>query len=212
MRRSPSSALLVLLAACPGTRAAGAPPCPTDRTVQLADQAAIDRFAGCTTASGVTVRTGATIDLGRLRSLETITGDLVIGPTLGLEEVALLELREVGGTIQVASNASLRGLLLPRLERAGRIQIESNSALVTIAMPRLATVGGSLVITGDGSLEVLELSGLVTVGKDLVITDNPRLGLILGGKLARVLEVRIERNLALDPAQIEGLRAKTPPE
>jgi hypothetical protein len=147
-----------------------------------------------------------------LRSLATITGDLMVGPTLGLEELSLLDLHEVGGAIQVTSNGTLRGLFLPRLERAGRVEIEANAALVTISMPRLATVAGSQVITGNGSLELIDLSALTAVGKDLVITDNPRLALIEAGQLARALDVRVTGNRALPAEQIEALRPKTPPE
>jgi hypothetical protein len=176
----------------------------------IAGQDDIEALAGCTTASAITIRSGATITLGPLRTLETITGDLLVGPTVGMEELSLLELREVGGTIRVVSNGSLRGMFLPRLERAGRISVEGNASLVTISLPRLAAVPGSLVISEDGSLELIDLSALVTVGKDLVITGNPKLSLIEADKLTTVLEVRVEDNRQLPTEQVDALRAKTP--
>ena len=201
---------LLLLAGCPGARAPSAPKCPLDRTWMIAGQDDVEALAGCTTANGVTIRSGARITLGPLRSLETITGDFIVGPTVGMEELSLLELREVGGTIKAVGNSSLRGLFLPRLERAGRISIEGNAALVTISFPRLVTVPGSLVITEDGSLELIDLSALVTVGKDLVITGNPKLSLIEADKLTTVLDVRVEDNRELPAEQVDALRAKTP--
>ncbi len=210
MHLSRSSALLVLLAGCPGPRSPSAPKCPVDRTWMIAAQEDVEALAGCTAASGVTIRSGATITLGPLKALETITGDLIVGPTVGMEELSLLELREVGGTVQVVSNGSLRGMFLPRLERAGRVSVEGNAALTTISLPRLQTVPGSLVITEDASLELLDLSALVTVGKDLVITGNHKLSLIEADKLTTVLEVRVEDNRALPIEQVEALRAKTP--
>lgn len=210
--RSAGLAVLALsLAACPGTRPAGAPPCPTDRTIVLDTQEAVERFAGCTAASSVTIRTGAALRLGPLRALETITGDLVVGPTVGLEELTLRELREVGGAIHVMSNGLLRGVLLPRLERAGRVAIEANASLTTISLPRLAAVAGSLVITDDTWLELVDLSALVTVGNDLVITDNPRLALIEAPRLTRALGLRVEDNRSLPAAQVEDLRARVAP-
>lgn len=210
MHLSRSSALLLVLAGCPGPRSPSAPKCPLDRTWMIAGQDDIEALVGCTTASAVTIRSGATITLGPLRALETITGDLIIGPTVGLEELSLLELREVGGSVQVVSNGSLRGMFLPRLERAGRVSVEGNAALTTISLPRLQTVAGSLVITEDGSLELIDLSALVTVGKDLVITGNHKLSLIEADKLTTVLEVRVEDNRALPEEQVQALRAKTP--
>ncbi len=174
----------------------------------ISAQEDVAKLAACTTLSSVTIRTGASIDLGGLRALEVITGDLAIGPTVGLDEVSLPELREVGGTVRVTSNGSLHGVFLPRLEVAGRFEIESNASLTSIALPRLVTARGSLVIAQNGSLEIVDLTELATVGKDLVIADNPVLTLIQAGKLAQVMEVRIERNRGLPPEQVDGVRAK----
>jgi hypothetical protein len=178
--------------------------------VVIAGQEDVARIAACTALSSVTIRTGASISLTGLRALETITGDLAIGPTVGLDEVSLPELREVGGTIKITSNGSLHGVFLPRLEQAGRFEIESNAALTSIALPRLVTSRGSLVVAQNGSLELIDLSELATVGKDLVIADNPVLTLIEAGKLTQVMDVRIEGNRALPPDQVDGVRAKPP--
>lgn len=210
MRLSRTSLLLVL-AGCPGAKMPETPACPTDRTAVIAGQEDVARLAACTTLSSVTIRTGAAIDLVGLRTLETITGDLAVGPTVGLDEVSLPELREVGGTVKITSNGSLHGVFLARLEQAGRFEIESNAALTSIALPRLVTSRGSLVIAQNGALELIDLSELATVGKDLVIADNPVLTLIEAGKLAQVMDVRIEGNRALPPDQVDGVRAKGPP-
>jgi hypothetical protein len=170
----------------------------------------VEALAGCTTASAVTIRSGATITLGPLRTLETITGDLLVGPTVGMEELSLLELREVGGSVKVTSNGSLRGMFLPRLERAGAINVEGNAGLTTISLPRLEAVPGSLVITEDSSLELIDLSALVTVGKDLVIKGNHKLTLIEADRLSSVLELRVEDNRQLPADQVDALRAKFP--
>ncbi len=217
MHLSPSDLIrlglvVVVLAGCPGpTKTAGTPSCPTDRTVTISSQEDVLRFAACTTASSLTIRTGATISLAPLRGLETITGDLAVGPTVGMEELALPELREVGGTVRIESNGSLHGIFLPRLARAGRIEIEANAALTTISLPRLEAALGSFLIVDNDALELIDIPVLASVGKDLVITDNSVLTMIEAGNLASVQEVRIERNRKLPVEQVDAVRAKTPP-
>ncbi|MBA3463748.1 MAG: hypothetical protein H0T46_27575 [Deltaproteobacteria bacterium] len=201
----------MLLAGCPGSRPAPTPGCPHDIRVVISEQKEIKRYAACTSLGSLTVRSGATIDLSELRALETITGDLDIGPTVGFEELKLSELVAVEGTVRIVSNTSLRGMFLPRLERAGRIEIESNASLTTIVFPRLQTVAGSLLVNQNSLLEIVDFSELTRVGKDLVMSDNGSLALIEGGKLESVQEVRLERNRKLPPDAVDGLRAKTPP-
>jgi len=203
--------LLVALAACPGSRTAGTPSCPQDRTVVIGSQDDVKRHAACESLSSLTVRTGAPVDLTPMSTLVTISGDLDVGPTVGIEELKLSELREVGGTVRIASNTSLLGLFLPRLEKAGRIEIESNASLTTIVLRRLTTVAGAFVVAQNSLLEVMDITELASVGKDLVVADNPSLTLIEGGKLEVVQEVRIEGNKKLPPDAADGLRVKTPP-
>jgi hypothetical protein len=212
MHLSRSSWILLLVAGCGPIRGGTpSPSCPSDRNIVLSSQEDVARAAGCTAASGLTIRTGATIDVSSMRALQTITGDLTIGPTVGVNEISFLELREIGGSVRVASNGSLRGLFLPRLEKAGRISIEANVSLGTISMPRLAEVAGSILITNDADLELLDLTGLTTVGKELVITDNPKLVLIEAGRLEHAGAIRLDGNRMLPQDQAEALRAKTPP-
>ncbi len=213
MRRSRSSwTVVALLAGCGAPRGtSSSPSCPSDRNLVLSSQDDVARSVTCSSASGLTIRTGASIDVSSLRALESITGDLTIGPTVGVSEISLLELREIGGSIRVASNGSLRGLFLPRLEKAGRISIEANVSLGTVSMPRLDEVAGSILITNDAELELLDLSSLTTVGKELVILDNPKLVLIEAGRLTRAESIRVDGNPALPVEQLEALRAKTSP-
>ncbi|MGN6110685.1 MAG: hypothetical protein ACTHU0_36620 [Kofleriaceae bacterium] len=174
----------------------------------LAGQDDVAWFAGCKSASALVIRTAAPLDLAPLRDLETIAGDLTIGPTAGMTEVTLHELRSVGGAVQVAGNLDLRGLFFPRLVRAGRVSIDGNVALGTLAMPALREVLGSLIVVADPDLELLDVSGLVSVGKDLVIADNPKLVLLEAGKLERAEAVRIDNNKLLPADLVDGLRAR----
>jgi hypothetical protein len=182
--------------------------CQAGRMVVLGSQDDVTGFAGCKTASGLTIRTGATIDLTPLRELEQITGDLVIGPTVGIEEVALNGLMHVGGAVRVAMNPSMRGLFLPRLEDAGRVAVDNNLTLTTIALPRIATVYGSIVLADNRALELVSIPELVTVGHELVILDHPKLTLVQAGRLNVAEAVRIEGDPKLPAELVEQMRGK----
>ena len=179
--------------------------CPGDRIVVLASQSDVRAFATCTRARGVVIRTGATVDVSPLQ-LETISGDLVVGPTVGTEAISLTELREVGGAISVAGNGSLKGLFLPRLERAGRIVVEGNVSLMSIALPRLEHLAGGLAVSDNHDLEVLDANALVEVGGDLVIANQPELTVVELGSLRSVAAIRIERVPKLPAELADTLR------
>ena len=144
--------------------------------------------------------------MGPLRELEEISGDLVIGPTVGVEEVSLNGLTRIGGAIRVANNPSLRGLFLPRLEEAGRIAIDSNTQLTTIALPRIAVVQGTVILTDNRSLELFEAGALVTVGHELVISGHPKLTNLELDRLTSAEAVRIEGDPKLAAAVVDKIR------
>jgi len=178
--------------------------CRADGVVVLAGQDDVAGFASCSTATAVTIRTGARLDTASLQ-LATISGDLVIGPSVGTETIVLGQLRSVGGRIRVSGNQSLRNLSLPRLETAGAIELDGNTALATIAMPVLASAA-AIAITDDAELELVDLPALVTIGGTLVITDAPKLALLELAQLASVGAVRIEHVDALPADVAEALR------
>jgi len=135
-----------------------------DRPIELGLQADVTAFASCQRAGTVTVRTGAPLDLSPLHRLETIAGDLVIGPTVGVDTVNLSGLRTVGGTVRIADNGLLSGVFLPALERAGRVDIEHNAALATVAK--------ELAIVGHPRLTFVEARHLARA-ESLRLDDNP---------------------------------------
>jgi hypothetical protein len=202
---------LALLACLPGCflfRSGDPASCPQGKVVELGLQEEVAHFAGCTKAAGLTIRTGATIDVTPLNQLEEITGDLSIGPTVGLDSVALNGLVRVSGTSRVVSNGSLRGLFLPRLEHAGRVEVENNVVLSTISMPRLIDVQGSLVVTDNHALELLSATTLTTIGSELVIVNHPKLNLVELPKLSHMETMRVEDNPQMPAELLETLRNK----
>ena len=172
-----------------------APSCPTDQTITLTSQADVARFATCTTARTVTIRSGGRLDTSALRALATITGDLTIGPTVAVEDVTLGELRVVEGAIHVVGNSLMQGLFLPGLERAGRIEIAGNVAITTISLPQLATVRGAVRITDNASLELVDVPNLAAIDHDLVLTGDPKLALVEAAQLRTAATVQIDAPL-----------------
>jgi hypothetical protein len=187
------------------------PRCASDRTVTLADQDSVARFAGCTRALGVRIETGASIDLAPLAQLEDITGDLAVGPTVGLATVTFDSLRSVGGAVHVSGNGSLRAVFLPVLEHAGRIVVDGNAQLTTVSLPRLSAIAESLVITDNRELALIDASALATVGNELVIAGQPKLALVEARSLKTCGAVRVDADPKLPPALVDKLRATAPP-
>ncbi len=199
--------LATLLGGCFLVKKDDAVACPKDRVVHLGLQEEVGQVSGCSQLSGVEIRTGATVDVTPLRELEEISGDLSIGPTVGVDSIAFNGLLRVGGTIRVVSNSSLRGLFLPRLESVGRIEVESNVVLTTISVPRLTTVHNSIVIASNPALELISASLLSSVGGELVIVDHPKLNLVELPRVRRLQAVRLENNPKLSAEVADQLRA-----
>ncbi|HEX4449765.1 MAG TPA: hypothetical protein VH143_02790 [Kofleriaceae bacterium] len=184
--------------------------CPHDRTIAIATQDDVAAFAGCTHARDVAIRTGASVDLAPLAKLERIDGDLVIGPTVGLEEVGLNGLEHVGGAIRASDNAAMHGLYLPRLIDAGRVVVDGNPGLRTIAMPRIAAIHGPLVVADNPRLELLTASDLVAIDRELVIAGEPKLDNLELAHLAAADGVRLDNDPKLPAALAQKLAALPP--
>jgi hypothetical protein len=198
---------LFLLPGCFLVKKDDAVACPQDRVVRLGLQEEVGKVAGCSTHSGLEIRTGATVDVTPLRELEEISGDLSIGPTVGVDSVAFNGLLRVGGTIRVVSNSSLRGLFLPRLESVGRLEVENNAVLTTISVPRLTSVANSIVIANNAGLELISAGVLSKVGGELVIVDHPKLNLVELPRIGKLQAVRLEDNPKLSTDVADQLRS-----
>ena len=203
-------ALLALVPGCFLIRGNDAS-CPQDRTIAIATQDDVTRFAGCTRARDVVIRTGAAVDLAPLSHLDDIRGDLVIGPTVGIEEAGLNGLEHVGGAIRVTDNAALHGLYLPRLVDAGRVVIDANPGLRTVALPRATQIHGPLAVTDNPKLELLTASELVQIDRELVIAGQPKLENLELGHLAAADGVRVDDDPKL-PAELVQRLQQLPPE
>ncbi len=182
MRRSRASAqlqqqlLIVVVASCGPPHVFHKDPERACADVTLAGQEDVAAAAGCRELASVTLRTGMALELAALGRLETIRGDLVVGPSVGFSELALPRLRQVGA-IRIVANGNLHGVFLPALERAASFEIDGNHALSSISAPKLAAIEGAFAITHNASLEVLAVSALAQTGSTRV-DGNPKLTLI----------------------------------
>jgi hypothetical protein len=159
--------------------------CRGDVVVTSADQLAA--LASCDRLDGsLALRGAARLELGALRRLAAVTGDLEIGPTFDLDVVSLDGVRFVGGAVRLVSNAAATGAFLPALERAASLEVAGNVAVLTITAPSLARVEGDLVIEDNPALEVLTLRALAEVGGALQIRRNPALELVDAAALVRI--------------------------
>lgn len=208
--RRAALAVAVALSACGApvavpTAAPAVADCAAERVV-VARPADLARLASCATLGGLTLRSGAALDLSALRALTAITGDLVIGPTIAVEDVELPALRTVGGAIHVVGNGLLQRLSLSRLERGGGIVIDGNPVVATIALPRLLAVHGALRVTDNAALELIDLAALTSVDAELVVAGDPSLSLVEAAQLQHAAAVSIDA-AKLPPDVAERLRA-----
>lgn len=100
-----------------------------------------------------------------LEGLSSIEGDLIIGPSYQLINLAQLgSVVRIGGDLRVEGNWRLRGLFMGRLAHlGGELIVEDNSGLVALVFPSLVE-SGKVRIVRNGSLERVDLSSLESAG------------------------------------------------
>lgn len=196
MHRRRSS--LILLVACHASTPRTAT-CPEQRRAVIGDQSDVARYAACTSVASLTIRSAAKLDLKPL-SLESIDGDIMLGPTIEVDEITIPKLRVVRGAIRAASNANLVGIYLPALESAGSITIEANASLKIVQLPQLRSTA-SLTLSGI-ALEVVNAKSLTAT--KLSISAAPELTLLDVDALAAGTAT-IDDAPRLDAALVERL-------
>jgi GAF domain-containing protein len=109
---------------------------------------------------------GALKTAADFESLVELRGDLVIGPSYQLNNLAALgKLRSVQGALLIRDNMQLRGLFLGALEEVvGKLQISGNSELQNVSLHGLRSLGALDIQTTNRALERVDLSGLQSLG------------------------------------------------
>jgi hypothetical protein len=180
-----------------------------DRDVMITSQDEVISIASCTSVRALSIKTAAPIQLGGLH-LESIAGDLRVGPTVAMDELSLTALRTVGGAVHVSANGSLHGAFLPALEHAGRIEVIGNVELATLSIPKLAETG-ALVVSDCAELEVVDAGSLVTVTGEVVVAGAPKLAVVDAPRVARIHTLRIDASPKLPTDVVDRLTAALSP-
>ncbi len=128
------------------------------------------RVQGCRHISGDLHLGGALTDAKELEGLTSIEGDLIVGPSYQLNNLASLgSVVRIGGDLRLERNWRLQGLYMGALEFVGGdIRVEGNVGLVACVLPKLRSVS-ALEVGNNRNLERLDLSGLDEEGPDLVV-------------------------------------------
>jgi len=192
-----------------GCHAVAPTPPSCDRDVMITSQDDVAAIASCTAVRAFAVKTGAPVQLASLH-LESIAGDLRIGPTVAMDELSLPALRSVGGAVHISANGSLHGVFLPKLEHAARIEVTGDVELATLSFPKLAETG-TLSISDCAELEVVDASSLVTVAGELVIATAPKLAVVDAPRLARIGSLRIDAAPKVPTEVVDRLTAALSP-
>jgi hypothetical protein len=190
--------LAVLAVAGCGAAQRPAPACPRGDVVVTSQESAAE-LRGCAVVAGdLRIRTGAALELSALAGVERIEGDLVVGPTLGLDTVSAFGgLRAVSGTVRLVANGDVGSAFFPVLERAGAVEIDGNLALMQAMFPALREVDRDVVVRGNSVLELVDLGALATVGGALAVERNPALAQVWVTR-PRSATVRVVGNPRLD--------------
>lgn len=117
--------------------------------------ASLQPFLGCHEIASLTARTGAAIDFGVLTNLETVHGDVRIGPSVAINEIALPALQVIHGALRVAGNTAVTGVFASRLQQVGTMEFANNAALATISLPKLQSVAGDFVVQRNSDLSTV---------------------------------------------------------
>jgi hypothetical protein len=129
-------------------------------------------------------------DAAALANIAVIGGSLMVDGT-ALGELALPQLVQVHGALQISNDDALTRVAMPALQWVGGpLTLARDRQLATVDMARLQRAG-SLIIDGTGELQDLSgFSALTDVDHDVRISDNGNLGSAvvdifrLGGGLA----------------------------
>lgn len=120
--------------------------------VMATDTAGLVPYAHCSELHSLAVRSGAAVDFAVLANLTSVTGDVRIGPSLGITEISLPKLQSVGGVLRVTGNTIVSGLYAKLLQHIGMLEITDNATLSTLALSALQRVTGDVTIARNGDL------------------------------------------------------------
>lgn len=177
------------------------------RDLAIHDAADAAALAGLAVIAGsLTVDDTALTELA-LPNLLQIYGGVEITRNAGLSRVSLPALSAVGGSLVLAQDPALTEIALPQLGRTGGLVVDSATALHDLGgLAALTEVTGDVQISHDDALAALALPDQ-RVGGNLAIDSNAQLARIAMAVPGRVGTVHIGSNGALTSVDLAGTAA-----
>lgn len=143
-----------------------------DLTVVGTAATVIDLSALTTVTGSLDVSDNVAVTAIDMGGLATVTGSLDISDNTSATAIDMSGLTTVSGDLIINGNTSVASLDLSNLSAAGSVNMSDNTATSTIDVGGLATVTGSLDISDNTSATAIDMSGLTTVGGNLIIVGN----------------------------------------
>lgn len=173
--------------------------------------ASLQPFVACHEIASLTARSGAEIDFSVLANLVTVHGDVRIGPSVAISEIALPTVQAIEGTLRVASNTALTGVFVSRLQRVGAMEFSDNAALATISLARLQSVAGDVTVQRNGDLSTVLAPGLTHVTGRFRLAASRSLEVVEFAKQFAAGVIEMEGLPKLDWTMVPGAPAKPEP-
>ena len=108
-----------------------------------------------------------------LTNLQTISGDLNIGPGL---DISLPALKSVAGDLLMTSNDAILTLSMANLETiGGNLELRMNNRMTTLDLPKLNTVAMGIRVALNRSIQTINIDSLISSGLSCAITNNEAL-------------------------------------
>jgi hypothetical protein len=176
--------------------------------VVASDAESIEVYRGCREVKSLRVRSGATLTLSALAELQTVAGDIVVGPSIAVDDVSLPKLRRVGGVVRVSGNMSLTGWYAPELVSVAGVEVADNPVLATLALPRVEHVTRDVTVQRNPALSTILLANLSAIDGALILVRNRQLNIVTTHAAFRASRVEMTDLPALDWTTVPGAPIK----
>jgi hypothetical protein len=131
-----------------------------------------------------------------LTNLQTISGDLQIGPD---EAITLPALTRINGSLIIQDNDALLSLSAPNLQSiGGDLFLSANNRMTDLQLPALENIGMNLRIVQNKNIETININALTQTALSCSITHNIALAVLQLDALTNVgfsLEITGNTNL-----------------
>ena len=144
-------------------------------------------------------------DMALLSCLNSVEGNLTIGPTANVTTLRFGGLRTVSGNLVLTRNSALSEADYSIIESVGGFLTLFANSFEEIRLESLNSVGRSLSVQSQTDLPRFIAPALVSVGENIFIQDNPPLELIIMDALLEAERITIMGNTRLRGLSMQNL-------